>query len=87
MYYGRQQGNTAYYLECYNMSTMSLAWSNARTAATWHGQGTAKQYLAGSLSLAHKGVNLKKRLVVGLVVALPCSFALGLAYGALLASL
>lgn len=69
------------------MSTMSLAWSNARTAQQWHGKGTSKQYLAGSLSLAHKGVNLKRRLVAGLVVALPCSFALGLALGAFAASL
>lgn len=69
------------------MTTMQLAWNNARTAATWHGQGTAKEYLAGSLSLAHKGVNLKKRLVLALVVAMPSALALGVAYGALLASI
>lgn len=68
-------------------NTMALAWSNARTASTWHNVGKPSQYLAGSMILAHKSVDLKELLTCALVVACPAAVALGCTLGYMVASL
>ena len=70
-----------------NKSTMVLAWSNSRTACKYHGKGTPAQYLADSLKLAHKGLDLKRSLWLNVALASSASFLVGLGYGVLLASI
>lgn len=70
-----------------NNSTMATAWTNAATAQQWHGKGSKAQYLSGSLKLAHKGVNLKKRLNTLIAVAVPVAFVVGGMVGSLVANI
>lgn len=69
------------------MNTMQLAWLNAKTAQAWHGKGTKREYLAGSMRLAHKGYNLRTALLAKVAGAGLTSFIIGLGYGALLATI
>jgi len=68
------------------MSTMTLAWSNAKCASKWHGKGKPVEYFAGSLTLAHKGINLKRNLMVALAGMSVVSLAGGIGLGYFVAS-
>lgn len=67
------------------MNTMRLAWKNARAAKRWHGVGTQREYFAGSLRLAHKGVDLGRAIYRRFMLTALTTLAVSAGYGVLLA--
>ena len=67
------------------MNTMQLAWANAQAAQNWHGVGTKKEYLGGSLKLAHAGRNLRNEILAKVAMAGALVFACSFTMAALVA--
>ena len=67
------------------MNTMQLAWVNAQAAQNWHGVGTKKEYLSGSLKLAHAGRNLRNEILAKVAMAGAVVFACSFTVAALVA--